>query len=365
MKILYCATVDFHIQEFHLRNIAQLHQMGNKVDLASKGDYTNDSIYEKYNVCFSKSPFSPDNIRAYHQLKDIIQNGEYDIVSCHTPIAGFLCRYAARNQKVKVIYTAHGFHFYKGCPTINRLVYQTAERMAAKYTDILVTINREDFHAAEKFKLKTGGRVELIDGVGLDIKRIQNQKTDCSSVRNSMGIKKDDLVLLSAGELNRNKNHGFVIHALLPLFHKYPNLKYLICGEGKFRDEYEHLILEEHLEQQVFLLGFRTDVIDIMKSSDIFLMPSLREGLPLSIMEAMACGLPVVASDIRGCRDEVDDGKTGFLYAPEDADHLCAIISDMIQRDHLKETYSAQNSHYAERWDCQKIDQEILGLYAK
>ena len=154
MKILFVATVDLHMQTFHLRTIHQLHAQGDTVDVCTNGTYTNEDIHHKYTLPFSRNPLSLSNLKAKKELRKILIQEKYDILSCHTPLAAYFARMAAKGLNIKVIYTAHGFHFYKGAPLVNTIIYKTMEKRAAKYTDTLVTINPEDYEAAKKFYIK-------------------------------------------------------------------------------------------------------------------------------------------------------------------------------------------------------------------
>ena len=208
-----------------------------------------------------------------------------------------------------IIYTAHGFHFFRGAPIKNWLFYYPIELFLSRYTDILITINKEDFNLAKKnFKSK---KVEYVPGVGIDLSKFYPSKTVRNKYRKKFNILDGDMVLISVGELNKNKNHKVVIEALNDL--KKTNIKYFIVGRGKKEDELKILIKKYKLEKNVFLLGYREDVLPLLNMSDLFIFPSKREGLPLSLMEAMACGLPVICSDIRGNNDLIGNNDGGYL----------------------------------------------------
>lgn len=364
MKILFCATVDSHIQHFHTRIIHQLHAQGNVIDLAANGDYTNPDIHQKYNLPFSRSLFSADNLTAYRMLKRILKENHYDCISCHTPIASFLVRYAARNYPgIRVIYTAHGFHFYQGCPWKNEVLFHNAERIAARFTDTLVTINQQDYQASLKFHLKKGGQCVYIPGVGVDLQEIEARLKHSTLNRSSLGLSPEDVVMLSVGETNENKNHLFVIRTMEKEFHQNPHLKYLICGSGTLFDQYRKEIRDRGLESQVLLLGFRRDIIEILGIADLFVFPSLREGLPLSVMEAMACGVPVIASRVRGNEDLIDDGKNGFTYPVRDAGEFLGKVSQLIENPELRRTFSSAGRSRVSAYSSAIIDRQILALY--
>ena len=316
-KVLYVATVvKTHIMEFHIPYLKMLKEMGWETAVAARNDFDDpaDCVIPYcdayYDIPFERNPFKPGNIRAYRELKKVIDEGHYDIIHCHTPVGAMLTRLAAgdaRKKGSKVIYTAHGFHFYKGAPAINWLAYYPVEKALARKTDVLITINKEDYQRA-KSKLKVK-KVEYVPGVGIDGKRFGNCSVEkAQAIRRELRISEEQKVLLSVGEVNTNKNHAVVIKAL-PNF---PDVRYVVCGRGPLIDE--HIKLAESLDvaDRVNFMGYRTDVVDFYGMADIFVFPSLREGLPVALMEAMAAGLPCVASRNRGSDDLLDGSDLLF-----------------------------------------------------
>lgn len=353
-KVLFTATVILHIKSFHLPYIKWLKEQGYEVHVAAKNDFISEPCIipncdKYYDIKFARFPFSKTNIKAYKQLKKLIQENNYDIIHCHTPVAGVLTRLAARkNKNTTVIYTAHGFHFFKGAPLLNWLIYYPVERFCARYTDKLITINKEDYERAKQFKLRKHGKVYYVAGVGIDLDKIENIKVDIKKKKTELGIQENTPVLLSVGELNKNKNHETVLQALSKLKDK--NFIYLICGRGVLKEYLERKIQELHLENKAKLLGYRNDVIEILKIADLFIFPSKREGLPISVIEAMVCKLPVIASNVRGNRDLISEAN---LFEPNDVKVLVKLIEkqlDYIESDKHKkveykdiEKYSLQN----------------------
>ena len=363
MKILFAATVDIHIINHHLRIIHALHEAGHRVDVAANGDYTNADITRKYNICFSKNPLSTDNLKAEREMKRILREEDYDIISCHTPLSSYFVRLAARGTRAKVIYTAHGFHFYKGCPLINRTIYKTMEAHAAHFTDTLVTINLEDYEAACRFRLKKGGQVKLIPGVGIDLAKIHDQAASKEEVRRMLGIPEDAFVCISVGEVNKNKNQLTVIEALAEDFKQNDKLYYVICGRGPLEDTVHQRIAELGLEKRILLLGYREDAVKLLYGCDLFFSPSYREGLPVSVMEAMAAGVPVVASNVRGNRDLIEDGKSGMLYEPDDRETLGRIFRKLYGDASLREKTAETARMEVRKYAKEAIDPQILELY--
>lgn len=369
-KVLFVATVvKTHIMEFHIPYLKMFREMGWETAVAARNDYENpaDCVIPYcdtyYNVPFERNPLKPGNLKAYKELKHIIDEGEYDIIHCHTPVGAMLTRLAAkqaRKQGTKVFYTAHGFHFYKGAPAINWILYYPVEKWLSRYTDVLITINKEDFERAKTFK---AGKVCYVPGVGIDLKKFQDDGDTCNNKRGKLcaefNIPYDATILLSVGEVNKNKNHRVVIDALGKMGRK--NIYYIICGRGPLLEEYKNLSKQLNIEKQVILTGYRTDVADFYKISDVFVFPSFREGLPVSVMEAMASGLPVIATRIRGSSDIVKDNVNGILLDPMDVDGFENAIIELCDNSNMREQIADNNKEKSLEYDLPKI----LGKYRK
>lgn len=345
-KMLFTATVvKTHINVFHLPYLKWFKEQGYEVHVAAKNDFINEPCIipncdKYYDIKFARFPFSKVNINAYKELKKLIQENNYDIIHCHTPVAGVLTRLAAKNSKnTTVIYTAHGFHFFKGAPLVNWLIYYPVERFCARYTDKLITINKEDYKRAKRFKLHKNGKVYYVPGVGINLEKIQNLKVDIKQKKTEIGILEDIPVLLSVGELIKRKNHETVLKALSQIKDK--NFIYLICGRGILMEYLQNLTKQLGLESEVKFLGFRKDIAEICKTADLFIFPSYQEGLPVALMEAMAAGLPVIASNVRGNRDLIEKEN---LFEPNDVKTLTSLIEkrfDVMENDGFrKETYT-------------------------
>lgn len=337
-KVLFTATVILHIKSFHLPYIKWLKEHGCEVHVAAKNDFISEPCIipncdKYYDIKFARFPFSKTNIKAYKQLKKLIQENNYDIIHCHTPVAGVLTRLAARkNKNTTVIYTAHGFHFFKGAPLLNWLIYYPVERFCARYTDKLITINKEDYERAKQFKLRKHGKVYYVAGVGIDLDKIENIKVDIKKKKTELGIQENTPVLLSVGELIKRKNHETVLKALRQIKDK--NFVYLICGRGVLMEHLQNLTKQLGLESKVKFLGFRKDIAEICKAADLFIFPSYQEGLPVALMEAMATGLPVIASNVRGNRDLIAKEN---LFEPNDVAALTNLIKKQLEAIENKE----------------------------
>lgn len=287
---------------------------------------------EAVHIDFDRNPLSSINYsEAKKQLNELMQKRRFDIIHCNTPIGGVLGRLCGKKYGIKtVIYQAHGFHFWTGAPKNNWLIYYPVEKYLARYTDILITINKEDYKRAQNFHLKKGGKIYYVHGVGVDCKRFLNRgENKRSEIRNSLGLKADDILLLSVGELNENKNHAEVIRAISKCDNT--DLHYAVAGKGDIKASLESLAKELNLEQRVHFLGFIDNMPDHYKAADLFVFPSKREGLPSAVMEAMASGLPCLVSNIRGCNDLIDENG-GLLFDPSNDRDLSDKIEIMLSK---------------------------------
>lgn len=363
MKILYVTTISNTVNAFLIPHIKMLADSGHQVDVAFKIEQeVKEEIHnigcKIYNINFNRNPLKKENYRAYSELKKLVEREKYDIVHCHTPVASLCTRLACRNIKdTRVFYTAHGFHFYKGAPIKNWLIYYSIEKLLSRYTDTIITINKEDYERAKTFYAK---RVEYIPGVGLDLKKF-NRKVDKKEKRKELGIKEDDFLILSVGELNKNKNHEIVIRAIAKSNNI--NIKYIICGVGSLKEYLENLIKKLGLENQVQLLGYRKDIVELNKISDLFVFPSKREGLPVSVMEAMASGLPVIASNIRGNRDLIDNKKGGYLFESNNEKELLYYLNKIIVNTKKIKEFSKYNKEKIKIFEESNILKEINKIY--
>ena len=323
------------------------------VDVVTNGDEKVPFASNEYSISIKRSPFSVSNVFAIIQMIKIMKNNRYDLVMCHTPMGGVVTRIAAYITKTKpVIYMAHGFHFYKGAPFINAFLFKNIEKILAHCTDGLITINKEDYEAARKFKLRKNGKVYLLPGIGTDLDRIKNTNIDVLSKKRELGIPENAFVVLCVGELNKNKNHISAIYAVKKCKNK--DIFLVICGRGEEEFNLKQAVKKLDMEKKVIFCGFRNDINEVLKIADVFLFPSFREGLSVSVMEAMASGLPVICSDIRGNRDLIND-KGGYLVNPLDINKMSYYIDFLYQNRNLKILYGLYNKKEAEKYDLKKV----------
>ena len=368
-KVLFVATVvRLHINMFHKPFIKWFHDQGWQVDVAANNDYENKEeclipyCDNFYCIPFERSPLKKKNMDAYRQLKYLIDNNDYDIIHCHTPVGGVATRVAvgkARKNGTKVIYTAHGFHFYKGAPVINWLIYYPVERILAHRTDLLITMNQEDYGYAQKFKAK---KVALVNGVGLELNKFKEiTKENKHIIRERLGLKKDDFFAISVAQLIKRKNHIVLIEAIAKLNN--PKFHLFICGDGIQESELKQKVEELNLQNQIHFLGFRKDIYKLCCAADLFLFASLQEGLPVAVMEAMACGLPIIASRIRGNTDLIDEGKGGYLLEPRDTKGFESTIKSVMQNKEKIKYMKEYNLIKIQRYSMENIIRQMGNLY--
>ena len=362
MKILYVTTIGTTMR-FFTNHIQQLLKAGNQVDIATNennGTTPVPSCYREwgckvYGISCSRMPFKAGNIKSISEIKRIVKNNGYEIVHCHTPIASACTRIACKSFRkscgMRVFYTAHGFHFYKGSPIWNWVCYYPMERLCARWTDVLITINREDYNlATSRFHAK---KVIYIPGVGIDTAYYADLSGG-DRVREEIGIDNDELMLLSVGELNANKNHEAVIKAVSGM-----NLTYVIVGEGDKRDDLVRIAQENDVN--LVLVGFRNDVKSFYDAANVFILPSIREGLNVSLMEAMASGLPCLVGRIRGNVDLIQDDQ--YRFNPLSVDSIRDSILRM--RDKPWHEIGKYNREYVKSFDKNKVCSLMEKVYTE
>lgn len=317
-----------------------------------------------HHIDFDRNPLKPVNRKAYNELVDLLKKEQFDIVHCNTPVGGLLGRLAAHKVGGSyVIYQAHGFHFWKGAPAKNWLFYYPVEKFLSRYTDTLITINKEDYNIAKNFYAK---EVVYVPGVGIDLSKFQTNNNIREQKRKELGLKKDDIVILSVGELIPRKNHKMVIDAICDLKDRpeFERVQYLICGAGELQDELKSYISERGVEDHVHLLGFRLDVNEIYNAADIFAFMSLQEGLPVALMEAMASGLVCIASNIRGNNDLIIDKYNGRLI-PIDEEKLAHSLYSVIRNTDQIKKYGRYATETIKDFTTEKVVEQLRNIYQK
>lgn len=378
-RVLMLASVASMIDQFNMPNIALLRKLGYEVDVACnfiEGNTCSDErvaeLKQKlqdmhvrcYQIDFARNiKHMGQNMRALRQVEGLMKQNGYAFCHCHSPIGGVVARIAGHRTRTKVIYTAHGFHFYQGAPVMNWLVYYPVEKMLSRWTDVLITINHEDYKLAKKkFKMK---KLTYVPGIGIDTQREGLSQKEKEEKRKELGIPQDAFLITNAAEFTPNKNQKTVIEAIEQLHN--PNIYFVMCGIGEKKAELEQYVKEHGLEEHIRFVGFRNDLHEILQTSDCFVLSSFREGLSVALMEAMAEGLPVVCGRIRGNVDLIKDGKGGILVSPENKEDYEAAfrkLYEMKQKEFQKfENIGLNNRNKVEAFSKETVDPIMKKVY--
>lgn len=373
-KMLMLASVPSMIGQFNMNNIKILREMGYDVMVAC--NFCDRSVWNESDVVQFRKKLEFMNVetvqinvsrnikdigahrKTYRQLKELLEKEQFNFIHCHTPIVSALVRIIARKLPVKVIYTAHGFHFFKGAPWGNWVVFYPVERWLARYTDILVTINKEDYRRAKSFRAH---EVVYIPGVGLDVEHFHLCRKSRDEKRKELEIKENQIVLLSVGELSARKNHEVIIRTLAQM--RREDISYYIVGSGGLKEEYEQLISGLGLQNQVKLLGVRSDIDELCKMADIFVHPSIREGLGIAALEGMASGLPLICSNANGIKDYAIDGVTGYCVEPYDIEGFSRAILELKSDSVLREKMGQASYEMAKKFDISNTEKIMRKIY--
>lgn len=359
-------------RRFNRTNIEALQALGYQVELAANfenGDGPEVHNKQYVRVCTEKGiithsiPFErhslTGSLKCMPQVKQLLKEGQYDIVHAHTETGGLILRLAKSVKgNIRFFYTPHGMSFWNGSSLKSQMIYRPLERWICSSMDMNLGMNQEEMDVLRKWNSKTAAYVH---GIGLNLDRFQKEGKPRNEVRNEFGVKEDEKLIVSVGELDDNKNHATVIKALTFLEHK--NFKYVVCGVGPKRDILTKMSADAGVLDKIILAGYRNDIPDILHAADLFVFPSFHEGLPVSALEAMACGLPLICSKIRGNVDIVKDGMNGFLFEPEDYLTLAASMDRMIGNQNLAETFGDKNKEIVKDFSQEAVVEELKKLY--
>lgn len=364
-KLLYILNVTDGVNSFSLSSILAAQRVGLEFHMA--GDFSqttrkklndDESKYgiRIHQIDLSRSPFSLKNVTAYRQIVDLINKEKFDYIHCNTPVGGVLGRLAGMNGRVKkVIYQAHGFHFYKGAPIINWLLYCPIEMLLARVTDSIITINNVDYQFALKH-IHPRFRIYYVPGVGIELE--QWKLSGKKGTRNELGLGENDFVVLAVGRLEKNKNCKTIIEAISKIEARC--IKVVFCGEGEDRHQLQMLAKKLDIQDRVLFIGNRTNMYDIYRMADCFVLASFREGLSRSIMEAMACGLPCIVSDIRGNRDLINKA---FLFDPNNPDALAEKIVEISKSEDLRAKMKTRNLEKIKGFRVDQVVDNLSKIY--
>lgn len=314
-----------------------------------------------FDIPIERNPFKLKNITAFKNILNIFKKEKPYLVHCHSPIGGILGRLAAKVQKCdKIIYTAHGFHFFKGGSKVNWLVYYPIEKLFSYITDILITINKEDYHLARKrFGQK---QIFHMNGAGVNVERVVAKLPEREKLRTQFNFSIDDYVLLSVGELNDNKNHQVIIKAMSEL--NDDRIKYVIVGHGNKLKDLKNLVLNLGLEKNVFFEGYRFNIANYYAIADVFCFPSKREGLGIAAVEAMACGIPLLTSDTRGINDYSENKVTGYKYLFNDEKGFARGINKL-KDTNLRKQYGENCKRKSKKYAQENINKVMRDIYSE
>lgn len=366
-RILLVANVaKEHVLKFHVPTIKMFKENGWYVDVACSGKEEVPYCDHQYHMSYKRSPFTLATFKGIVELKKIINNGDYDIIYCHTPVGGMVARLAAQNARkkgTKVIYFAHGYHFYKNAPKLNWAIFYPMEKIMSKITDSIILLNDEDYELTRK-RFGTC-KAYQIDSIGVDLSRfkVENYEDIRIKYRKQMNIPQDATVLIYLAELLRNKNQTFLMEVLKLILQKNTNVYLVLAGfdhsEGEFAKYAEKIGVSDHIR----FLGWREDVGNLYATSDICTPTSIREGFGLNLVEAMACGVPVVATRNRGHETIINNGVNGFLVELGDSNSFAEKVLELINNNELKQKFIAAGFDDKEKFSSEKVLENLKEIF--
>ena len=365
-KVLFTATVDSHILQFHLPFLKLFKEKGYEVHVATNGDEKIPFCDVKHKVSFERSPFKINNLNAIKQLKKICDKEKFDIIHTHTPMGSVVTRIAAlksrKKFKTRVIYTAHGLHFFKGAPLKNWLIFYPVEKFLSRFTDTLILINQEDYDLCKR-KFKKCRDIQYVPGVGIDEEKFNFEMTkkEKNDLRESLGLTEKDFVMIYPAELSKRKRQIWLINSIEKLLKEHKDIHLLLPGKDSLNGYCQKLVKELGLEDQIHFLGYRKDIPKLLKISNVSVSAANQEGLPVNIMEAMYVGLPIVASNCRGNRDLVKDGENGYLISLENVKRYSECIREIYNNKDIGDKFSKESKNKINMYLLEKI----LNLYKK
>jgi glycosyltransferase EpsD len=366
-KILYTASTELHLLSFHVPYLEWFKSNGYEVHVAYKGDNPIPFADKVWNIPFGRSPLDKTNIAAYKKLKKVIDSNDYQIIHCHTPMASFVTRLASlksRRKGTKVLYTAHGFHFYNNGPLSNWLLFFPIEWLLSFITDGIITINKEDYDHLHTKKFGCKGKY-MINGIGIDPARLKiNDRSRKEEIKKSFSYESKILVLYIAEFIDR-KNHKFVLSALSEIVQQCPDIKFLFAGGGILRDKMMAYSKESGMESYTDFLGFRSDIGNFISIADIGISSSKQEGLGLGVAEIMYNGIPVVISQDRGHKELVKNGENGFMFPQNDERQFIDQIVKLYKNRELREHLGAKGQRSIDKFLIDNCLKQMIEIYNK
>lgn len=372
MKILYVSNVRSHIGQFHTSFINLLKENGHTIDVscfdnsADKDGFDFKSINKFHFIPLQRSPYKKENIKAIKQLKELIIKEKYDIIHCHTPMGAVAARVAAKQAKsnAKVLYTAHGFHFFKGAPTKNWMFFYPVEKLLAHYTDKLITINQEDYDlaTAKKFKVKDG--IVKVNGVGVDLSKFSVATPQAKAeLRKEYGYADDEFILIYPADYSYRKNHEMLFEAVYKLKEQIPTIRVLMPGQQQKLAEYTKMVKELGIEKHIDMLGYRRDIPKLITLSDVSVSTSRQEGLPVNLIEALAIGKPIVATDVRGNGDLIENSVNGYKIELNNSDQMAEKLLKIYKDPELAEAMGRNAVDMSKKYSIQRVNESLAEIY--
>ena len=338
-KVLFVASVAIHFYAFHKPYLKWFYDQGYEVHVACNGDFVDSHVFKAWQVDFARSPLSLSHFKSVVQLRKIINENDFALISCHTPMASVLTRLAAttaRKKGTQLLYTAHGFHFFKGGSLGSWLTYYPVEVALSYLTDAIICINQEDFDLIRN-KGSSAAKYYLIPGIGVNAHRFTPlsaaQKIE---VRADLALEPDDFVMTYAAEFIDRKNHKLIVDAVKILSAKIDHFTVLFAGRGVLFEQMQGYVISLGLEKHIRFLGFVSDIERYYQIADVAISSSRQEGFGINLVEAMMCGVPVVATVDRGHCTIVDHRVNGILFPQNDAQALADAIVELYKDDELR-----------------------------
>jgi glycosyltransferase EpsD len=366
-KILYTATSDIHINTFHIPYLKWLKSQGFNVHVAieKRGEIDLDFCDQVHYLSFKRFPFNKHNVKAYKDLKKIINLNNFDLIHCHTPVVSVLTRLAAKNARkknTKVLYTVHGYHFYKGAPLHLWALYYPIEKVLSKITDAIITINREDYEITKnKFWNK---ETFYIKGIGIDTNRFRQVSIDeKKKIKKKLSIGDEKFILLYVAEFISRKNHKFLLESLPELKQNIPNILVLLAGRGPLLEKSIQIAEQLKINEVTSFLGWRNDIPNLAAIADIGISTSKQEGLGLGLAEEMLCRVPIVASSDRGHKEMVIHGENGYLFEQENKNEFIQYVLNLYNDKDLRNTFSKKALEKANEFIIENSLESMSKIY--
>jgi len=370
-KALVVCHVGRHMRLFGHADIRVLQSMGYEVHFASNFsldiDKAEDHSVVLHQVDFSRSPLSLKNLTALIQMIKLLKKENYSLMHCQSPTGGVVSRLAAKIVGFKpVIYMAHGLPFYNDVHNLQNSIIRLIERVCARWTDYIITINQEDYETALKFKLRKGGQVFKTHGVGIDLNKFSVVSDDKKKdLRNKLGIPLDAFIIVCIGRLDRNKNQDLLIRAISRLKDNISNILLLLVGIDEREGELQRLVKELGIYEHICFLGYRNDVPDLLSAADVLASVSFHEGLPANVMEGMASGLPLIVTNCRGNTDLVEDGETGLVVAVGDVEEMAAAMLRIYKNPNLAKQMRETGLEKIKEFSIDIVQKEMKDIYKR